>query len=266
MDQRQFTFIETDDGSPTLRILNSHSIDQTPCSTSPHLQSSEAMHSLRGAFAETCYIYGSAIEYCLLNDFPPKILSLGLGLGYVEILSAGLILKHVDRMESHIQKTFMEQVRGLSFELVPQLRQWFVDWLNDSESCPVEFKLAYNDILTRTSLHVDFEATKIKIFLKQLITSQAWEIQAALGETTLFTERFACICFDAFSSNSSPDLWSASFLTSFLSNACTEQAILSTYACTGNLKRTLKTLGFAILPKNGFSGKRESTLAIRNSG
>jgi tRNA U34 5-methylaminomethyl-2-thiouridine-forming methyltransferase MnmC len=41
------------------------------------------------------------------------------------------------------------------------------------------------------------------------------------------------------------------------------QAVLATYAATGTMNRALRTLGFKILEKPGFQGKRESTLAVR---
>jgi hypothetical protein len=83
----QFFVVETADGS------------LTAC-----FGEGETMHSLRGAFNETVYIYGTALDRARSAatrssqlSFSPRTLSLGLGLGYVEILSAAYALKSCDR-------------------------------------------------------------------------------------------------------------------------------------------------------------------------
>ena len=76
----EYAFEATEDGSQTLRLGLGEG-------------ASEAMHSLRGAFSETDYIYGEALRAALTRGWPLNVLSMGLGLGYVELLSAALFAK-----------------------------------------------------------------------------------------------------------------------------------------------------------------------------
>jgi hypothetical protein len=242
-----FKFVETSDGSPSLRLGQEDG-------------ESESMHSLRGAFSETVYIYGTAIETCFQENFTPRILSVGLGLGYVEILAAALALKHGVREES---------LSGESFELVPELREYFRTWLfgapSEQEGPPVpqEFSAAYEMVLSRTAEHAGVSAEAIRECLKKALAEGRWQIREALAAETGFTRRFGCICFDAFSSKSTPDLWSEDFLLGFLDKAPADQCVLSTYACTGALKRSLRARGFEVSIREGFSSKRDSTFALK---
>ncbi len=242
---KKFIFEPTADGSPTVRIVTG----------SGEGALSEAMHSLKGAFSETVYIYGEAIETALTRGFSPTVLSMGLGLGYVELLAAALFLKN----------GVLSKARGISYEIVPELRAWFHAWLlaADDTSVPAEFSDAYFEILNRVSTHVGCVAEDAREALKTLIHEQRWLIKGALDADTVFDQRYACICFDAFSSKTSPDLWNEEFLNKFLQSAAEDNCVLSTYACTGTLKRALRDRGFSLDIRMGFASKRDSTFAVR---
>ena len=233
---------------------------------------SESMHSLKGAFSETVYIYGTAIQRCLTSfSVPsaqssvlssggggPRIFSLGLGLGYVEILAAALVLKAEEGF------TGVSQIAGgESFEIVPELREWFVSWVS-GEPVRADFQVAYDDILRRTAEQTGILPEQIRAQMHKMIQSGRWKIRPALDATTEFKERFHCICFDAFSSKTSPDLWSEEFLTAFFQKVAAESCVLATYACTGALKRTLRAARFELTIREGFSSKRDSTFAVRS--
>lgn len=242
----KFIFEKTEDGSPTVRILSGSDGDDHAATTS------EAMHSLKGAFSETLYIYGTAIKTALGQTREPEVLSMGLGLGYVEILSAALFLKNGF------------QPRGESFEIVPELREWFQAWLRDQLSVPQDFRSAYDEILARTAAHAEVPQAEIKIALRDAVAEGAWLIRPELTAATTLTPRFSCICFDAFSSKTTPDLWTEDFLQAFFAKACSPRCVLSTYACTGALKRSLRAAGFDLRIREGFSSKRDSTFAVRS--
>jgi len=237
-----FTFETTLDGSPTLRIRVSEK------------ELSEAMHSLKGAFSETLYIYGAALQKMLESGFPPRILSMGLGLGYVEILASALLQK----AGKETRDVYIE-----SFEILPELRERIVAWLNDDSQCPANFIQAYDQILGRTASEVGLNNKEIKAYLHDLYSQGRWTIREALTPETKFSFKFSCICFDAFSSKSTPEVWTEAFLRDFLSKAADERCVLSTYACTGNLKRALREAGFKLEIRQGFSSKRDSTFAVR---
>lgn len=247
----QFTHVTTEDQSPTVRI-----------GTGDH--QSEAMHSLRGAFSETVYIYGSAIDTCLERGFPPKVLSLGLGLGYVELLAAGLSLKKAATLPASEAENFLRSFGGESFELLPELRDWFHSWLLQNGEVPEDFRSIYDAILERTASHTEIPAASIRTLLATAVNEGRWRIREALSAETEFIGKFGCICFDAFSSKTSPELWTESFLLEFFAKVCEPKCVLSTYACTGALKRALRTSGFELNIREGFSSKRDSTFAVRD--
>lgn len=245
---KKFIFETTADESPTVRIVSE------PVTSSAEGDLSEAMHSLKGAFSETVYIYGTAIETALTKGFQPSVLSMGLGLGYVELLAAGLFLKN----------GVLPHAGGVSFEIIPELRAWFQSWLaGDSAALPAEFHRTYDEIARRTAVHLAVDADEIRSALAGLVREKRWRIEEALTTRTVFQVRFGCICFDAFSSKTTPDLWTEEFLKNFLAAAADERCVLSTYACTGALKRALRDAGFSLDIRMGFASKRDSTFAVR---
>lgn len=256
----RFQLVETADESLTARL----SSDAT---------TTETMHSLRGAFLETVYIYGTAYEAsCLALDEvsrkqgsqiakSPRVFSLGLGLGYVELLSSALSILH------------NRELRGASFEAVPELNSSFTHWLGLEGAAHVPPSV-YDNILTRTAHETKTDRLLIKERLKNAIQSNSWMIQGPLTMELVVTpsasqfgaalfEPFNCIAFDAFSSKSTPDLWTREFLDSFLAKVCDTTCVLSTYACTGHLKRALQAAGFELKIREGYASKRDSTLATR---
>lgn len=258
MSRAQFSFITTEDGSPTVRfILGAPASSDVNDSGAGERTESEAMHSLKGAFSETLYIYGTALELAFERGFEPRVLSLGLGLGYVEVLAAALCLKR----EAAVQERFYME----SFESAPELRDWFRSFVTEDGSAdlPEAFTNLYQEILERTANHVGVEARALKAFLARLLQENRWRLREALTAETSLGANFGCICFDAFSSKTSPELWTEEFLVRFLAKACASGSVLSTYACTGALKRSLRGAGFQVEIREGFSSKRDSTFAVR---
>ncbi|MBN8539614.1 MAG: hypothetical protein J0L82_04435 [Deltaproteobacteria bacterium] len=241
----QFQFVETADGSLTAR-----------------LGESETMHSLRGAFNETVYIYGTAFAVAQneLGIKEPTVFSLGLGLGYVEILSAALALKSG------------AVPRGKSFELIEELNTSFKSWalakVLKPTMTPDVFVLPdiYDQIARRTCDAMKSELVTPDTVCRAIgnaLLEKSWTLSGPLTPQTEMTRKFDCIAFDAFSSKSTPELWTREFLDHFLATACNQSCVLSTYACTGNLKRALVDAGFELRIREGYASKRDSTLAVR---
>jgi len=68
--------------------------------------------------------------------------------------------------------------------------------------------------------------------------------------------------FDAFAAIHQPEMWT----TQALEHCCkylTPGGVFVTYAITGNLKRSMKSLGFDIEKAPGAPGKREMLRAIK---
>jgi hypothetical protein len=212
------------------------------------------MHSLKGAYSETYYIYGAAVRRALEAGFSPTILSMGLGLGYVEIMATAMLLRHAKINEAEIE----------SFEILPELREYFRAWVVGGP-CPADFAAAYDAILARNAREFSVPVYEIREALKSLLAQSRLRLRDALGSDTEFTTSFGTICFDAFSAKSTPDLWTEEFLMGFLKRAAAPECVLSTYACTGTLKRSLRASGFSVKVRDGFSSKRDSTFAARGT-
>lgn len=119
----------------------------------------------------------------------------------------------------------------------------------------------------------------------QFVDGQIWDAFkrhycAALGAELAFSERvrlhiahqevlayqsatkFDVIYFDAFAAIHQPEMWTDETLAhvcSFLNTG----GVFVTYAITGNLKRTMKALGFSIEKAPGAPGKREMLRAVK---
>lgn len=233
----EFHFLQTDDGSPSLKLG----------------PAAEAMHSSKGAFAETVYIYGHAVSTALQHGLSPSFVSVGLGLGYNELLTTALLLK---------SKTNLMDVSGESFEIVPVLNENFTAWLAD-KAVSDEFAKTYDQICTLCAQHTGLERGEIKETLANLVDEGRWSLRGPLTPETKVSKKVSCLLFDAFSSKTSPELWGEDFIESFLKSAAAKKAVLATYACTGTLKRALVKNSFEITIRVGFAGKRESTFATR---
>lgn len=220
----QFITELTADQSPTLRLVQFIDGVSVP----------ESMHHSGGAAAETEYIYGEAIRLGLSVQQSLNFLVVGLGLGYIEILISSLVCGQ----------------NISSFEIDSDLRNNFQNWISGSD----EFKI-YNEVCKSLKLNSDFVR---KSFQKNKLI-----LNAELNLESKFTEKNHIICFDAFSAKTSGLLWTEEFLDYFILNACASDCIFTTYACTGLLKRVLVKHGFQLRPRAGFTGKRDSTLAVR---
>jgi hypothetical protein len=236
-------FYRTDDTSWTAR----HILDDA--------EEGESMHSLRGAFSETVYIYGDANLWARqhISSSEIKVFSLGLGLGYVEILSAAYAL------------AAQSPISGVSFEADAELTHAFQAWLlANSKPGVVPFEI-YEDILQRAAQQASVEPVRLRQELASALLSKAWILNGALTPDSSFVEARAChvIAFDAFSRKTTPELWTREFLDRFLSEVTASKCVLSTYACTGDLKRALLHAGFNLQIRPGFAAKRDSTFATR---
>ena len=100
----------------------------------------------------------------------------------------------------------------------------------------------------------DFELTNHFILRKQM--SDIYQIKA--NEI----EQFDVVYYDAFAPHVQPELWNRDILTKAY-NLLNKKGILVTYCAQGQFKRTLKDIGFEVVPLPGPPGKREMTKAIK---
>jgi hypothetical protein len=238
----------TGDGSPTLRLLGTVSIGERP---------PESMHHSGGAAAETEQIYGPIPKLLFKGEFSEKgfssrFLSIGLGLGYVEMVLAREALN-----SQMVSLDFL-----LSFESEPELRRLFLDWIFNRQ-IPPACQMTYDRVAHFVLKDSAWMTPQLKEKMQSWIINHQWVLEAKLEHAGETYGSFSGIFYDAFSSKTTGGLWSEEFLVHFLELYSDKYCFFSTYACLGPLKRALKAQNFQIVKREGFCGKRNSTFAFR---
>lgn len=232
---------------------NSWQITQT-ADGSPSLllgRDCELMHNSAGAFSETCHVYGPAIRETLASlFFPYSFFSLGLGLGYVEMLIAAEAASKDIKPDS----VFIE-----TWESNDELRLNFVTWLNTGSS-----HLPLTEISEIFESHFFLPKNTVVQYLNQLFASGHWKLNLEFNKNQKMIHTYQCICYDAFSSKTCPELWDDDLLNKLLDQTETRFATFATYAASTRLKKLLKQNGFMVQKRVGFAKKRECLWAIKN--
>jgi tRNA U34 5-methylaminomethyl-2-thiouridine-forming methyltransferase MnmC len=257
----------TRDGSPTLLDFS-----RDACGTG------ESMHSSHGALSESLHVYAPALELHLhhlhhlhhLNNAAAASASgasvsvciVGLGLGYLEMITAALLLRYVKQSGYPLFKN----IHICSFESNTQLVHGITNWLSGMDS------LLHEQICASVAQAIpDVTSEEIKSLLRDLQHAGQWTILGRLDggftkqqRTKLGIAAYDVIFYDAYSPASSPELWQSDFLESFLAiHASNKGAVFASYASRTSLKQSLRQQGFILEPRRGFGSKRECTLAHR---
>ena len=88
------------------------------------------------------------------------------------------------------------------------------------------------------------------------------KIPRKIQDVSLDQDTFDLIYFDAFSTRSQPELWTAEIFRN-LFDSLKVGGILVTYCAKGSVKRTLKSSGFSVETLPGPPGKREMIRALK---
>lgn len=218
---------------------------------------SELMHSESGAFSETLYVYLPVVEFIVKNNLKPKFLSIGLVAGYIEIMLVSYLIKRAKENEK-IQNLIIE-----SFEAEVKLIEFFKSYFFD-ENIPSAFKNCYDKIIELNCAYFTIEKKILKAEIKKLIILNKLRFNEKYLLNTQIQNPAHGIFFDAFSVNSSPELWEEKLIWNILSikNAA-PSCSFATYASKTILKKILKENNFILQKKKGFSGKRECIYAER---
>jgi len=222
-----FATLITGDGSPTLAPLAANG------------EGLEPMHSLVGALGETREVYGNALMFAESHDLPLRIVVVGMGLGYIELLA-------IARYASQIEKL-------VSFELEPSLRDSMLAWVRGQAPAIPAFAQAAECVARAEGILLE----SLRERAQSLLDEKRWKLREALTPASMLTPDFNLICYDAYSSHSSPELWGEDFLVRFLQQAAAPHCCVATYAAKSTLKRALLATGFAVHKRHGFAGKRE---------
>jgi len=225
-------FLTTEDGSPTAFFDDF---------------ASEKMHHSGGAFGESVYIYGPAIQWGYSRVENPLILSLGTGLAYNEILSAAFSV------------LFDSPLKMESYESNSDLNESLVEWLKNSQEKVIPFKI-YDQILEMTAKTFEISPQEIKNKLVKSFENEDWKIKNSWESSSA---KYNVVIYDFFSTKAMESFWTEEYLTEFLRENTAAECSFATYACTGNLKRAFKTNNFNFIQRKGYLWKRSSTFAYR---
>lgn len=223
MDQL-LSFAQTSDGSKTL--------------FNPVV--GEHYHSRHGALQESKHVFlDSGLKFFLKNGSKKvSILEVGFGTGLNFLVSAEYcnserIELDYTGIEAYPLNTDLISTTEYDAYLSPEL--WNAFTLNYQQALKEEIKLS-----PFWTLHI--------------ACSKLREFQSA--------KSFDVIYFDAFSATHQPEMWNEESI-SHSCNFLRHGGVFVTYAITGDLKRTMKGLGFSIEKVSGAPGKREMLRAIK---
>jgi len=201
----------------------------------------EHYHSKHGALQESKHVFlNSGLVYFLAQE-PQKqvrILEVGLGTGLNFLLTADYAQKQ------NLQLDYIAiEAYPLSETLLAQTgyNQYVEEAIWDG------FLAKYKSSLTETTSISQGINLKVEKCLLADFTTQ--------GQVDV-------IYFDAFAAIHQPEMWT----TEALEKVCRylkPGGVFVTYAITGNLKRSMKSLGFAIEKAPGAPGKREMLRAVK---
>lgn len=225
--EKDFEPVRTEDGSFTLKQAGLE----------------EGMHSSGGAVSESYYIYYEALSLffkgCQQGE-AVEVLSVGLGMGYNEILTAEAYLKSGVELEVNLY----------SYESEEALPPLFMKRLENPKGHKYFWKPFIQKLVN--PLKIGDVLSKILV-MKGSFNSESLK---ALEKSKRI------ILFDAYSKQTSEELWREEFLEELFKN-CAKGSVVVTYAANGLINRSLQKCGFKNFKKNGFQKKRQSTLAVK---
>jgi tRNA U34 5-methylaminomethyl-2-thiouridine-forming methyltransferase MnmC len=201
----------------------------------------EHYHSKHGALQESKHVFlNSGLVYFLAQEpqTQVRILEVGLGTGLNFLLTADYAQKQ------NLQLDYIAiEAYPLSETLLAQTcyNQFVEEAIWDG------FLAKYKSSLTETTSISQGINLKVEKCLLADFTTQ--------GQVDV-------IYFDAFAAIHQPEMWT----TEALEKVCRylkPGGVFVTYAITGNLKRSMKSLGFAIEKAPGAPGKREMLRAVK---
>ncbi|MHB1177743.1 MAG: tRNA (5-methylaminomethyl-2-thiouridine)(34)-methyltransferase MnmD [Daejeonella sp.] len=200
----------------------------------------EHYHSIHGALQESKHVFlESGLKYFLKNaSKKAKILEVGFGTGLNFLMSADYAVSHGINLEYTGIEAYpldINIINDTGYGQFVSTGLWNAFVRNYNAAMPEE-KTIYNGC----KLHIS--CTKLLSFETEKV--------------------FDIIYYDAFAAVHQPEMWTEASLAhvcKFLSPG----GVFVTYAITGNLKRTMKSLGFSVEKAPGAAGKREMLRAVK---
>ncbi len=208
----------------------------------------ETFHSQKGALTESKHVFleGAGVYEYLRQKKDVAILEVGFGTGLNFFLTAdacstaGVKLIYTALEKELLEFSIIKELGYNQFLAQPKILNNFLTWREDLSGALVIGEYEF-------------------IFENQ-------QLNLCIGEATKYelgTDLYDAIYLDAFSPDTNPELWSASFLQK-LYQALAPKGRLSSYCVKGEVRRRMQDLGFKVEKRPGPpSGKREMLLASR---
>lgn len=220
-------FVTTGDGSKTLY----------------HEAIGEHYHSKHGALQESKHVFvQSGLAYFLANNTTNHcaILEIGFGTGLNFLMTSAFVADKdltIDYcgVEAYPLEPAIALATGYDAFVSPEIWQRFTAQYSPAQKESVTFN---------AQLKLEIAVQQIKDFQSD--------------------KRFDLIYFDAFAAVHQPEMWTEETLA-HVCQFLKPGGVFVTYAITGQLKRTMKALGFAIEKAPGAPGKREMLRAVKLS-
>jgi tRNA U34 5-methylaminomethyl-2-thiouridine-forming methyltransferase MnmC len=219
------SFVITSDGSKT--IFNE--------------QVGENYHSRHGALQESKHVFlNSGLNYYLEKKTEKKasILELGFGTGLNFLVTADYCIKNqIQLIYTGIEAFPLNQdmIAKTGYQEYVSEKLWD-SFLNN-------YSVALN---TMTKIN---DACLLEIAPEKLLNFKSQQL-------------FDVIYFDAFAAVHQPEMWNSESLNQ-ICKFVKPGGVFVSYAITGDLKRTMKSLGFSIEKAPGAAGKREMLRAVK---
>ena len=197
-------------------------------------------HSKFGAIQETKHVFIEAgLKYKAVLKKELKVLDIGFGTG----LNAFMTLLEAEKKGLQVDYTGVEAF-PVDWDTAQKLNYPELTGHPEKQD---DFHKLHGDNWGETIKYSDtFTGTKLKKKFQDLN----------------FESQFDIIYFDAFAPGSQPELWEGDVMQ-IMHNALVKGGILVTYCAKGDVKRTLKAIGFEVEKLLGPPGKREMTRAIK---
>lgn len=201
----------------------------------------EHYHSFHGAIRESKHVFIEAgLKYVAAQQQTIHILEIGLGTG----LNALLTFMEAQTLSKSVHYTALEAF-PLSVEITGKL--------NYIEALHAEEYAALFDLIHGSEWEKETAITTACTLKK---------LKNTLQEVLLPDDHFDLIYFDAFGPPVQPEMWTEEVFAKIY-KATKNKGVLVTYCAKGEVKRTLKKVGFTIQNLPGPPGKREMIRAVK---
>src|SRR5690606_27748217 len=200
----------------------------------------EHYHSKHGALQESKHVFlGSGLEHFLSkhDQKSVSVLEVGFGTGLNYLLTADycflnqITLNYIGIERSPLNLDMIIQTENLNYV---------------SAEVSEDFKTHYDGALKNRTATISGELMIEVIDVKDYKSDESIDV----------------VYFDAFAAIHQPEMWTEDVLNKVCCNL-KPGGVFVTYAITGNLKRTMKALGFNIEKAPGALGKREMLRATK---